>query len=351
MTGERAFRGYSISKDGFLNLVDSLRGRFRVIGPARCGRGGSQTEFREIAHAGELYLQYQSTMIPPGKHMFYRPAQDILRFEANEGAFTVSDVAPEKAGKFMLIGVHSCDVYAILYLDRTFHADPYYTASRANTLIVALNCTSVDDFCFCSSVGTGPHLKADAGYDALLTDLGDSYLVEIKTPRAEAALAAGLKPAGDDEFKRKFEQESALIGKFKKHIDIRGLDGLLLENLDHPVWYSTADERCLSCTNCVMVCPTCFCHDIVDEVDMDMKTGRRFRVWDACQDMGFAEVHGGNFRGTRTARLRQFVSHKLNYTAQYGTVGTVGCGRCIRWCPTGIDLTEMAKEIQRRPHD
>jgi ferredoxin len=126
-----------------------------------------------------------------------------------------------------------------------------------------------------------------------------------------------------------------------------GLDNLFIKNMEHRVWRHTADRRCLSCTNCVMVCPTCFCYDVVDEISMDLKTATRHRQLDACQDAKFAEVHGGNFRQRRAARLRQFVTHKLDQTGQYGVPGTVGCGRCITWCPTGIDLTEMAKEIQR----
>lgn len=330
--------------------MDSLMGRFRVVGPARCGRRGSQAEFMEISTSGELYLDYQSTMIPPGKKVLYKPKTDILRFESNGGkTYAVSDIAPDKERETILIGVHPCDMNAILYLDRTFHNDPNYSALRANTLIFALNCSTIGDLCFCSSIGTGPHLKADYGYDLLLTDIGDDYLAEFKSGRAEGIFGLDFRPASSGDFDKKAERERVMLSLFKKHIDMRGLDGLFLQNLEHQVWSKTADTRCLSCANCVMVCPTCFCHDIVDEVDMDMRSGKRYRRWDACQDIGFAKIHGGNFRGQRAARLRQFVLHKLNYTAQYGTPGTVGCGRCIRWCPTGIDLTEMAKEIQRWP--
>jgi ferredoxin len=96
-----------------------------------------------------------------------------------------------------------------------------------------------------------------------------------------------------------------------------------------------------------MVCPTCFCYDTWDRAELDLSVIERIRRWDSCQDERFAEVHGGNFRSTREARLRQFVCHKLSYwVEQYGCFGCVGCGRCVTWCPTGIDLTEIAAEIR-----
>jgi ferredoxin len=197
-------------------------------------------------------------------------------------------------------------------------------------------------------MGTGPFLKAQNGYDMLLTDFGDDYLLELKTERALRMFGVDdIKKAGRDAFRFKDEKEGAALQRFTRKLDIRGLDRLLRKNAEHPVWRNTAEEACLSCSNCVMVCPTCFCYDLFDEIAMDGKSVRRYRQWDACQDAKFAEVHGGNFRARRTARLRQFVSHKLEQTHQYGMFGTVGCGRCITWCPTGIDLTEMAKEVQR----
>ncbi len=340
MTGEHAFRKYRITKEAFLLLLDSLRDDLGVVGPVD---EGGHTVFRPISSAGELTLRYQSTMEPPSKTLFYRPWEELMRFET-AGGVSVEEVPPEEEMR-IAVGLHPCDVNAVLYLDKTFREDPYYMARRRNTILVALNCTEVSEFCFCSSVGTGPHLKAGGGYDMLLTDLGRYYLVEPRSARGDR-LVGGLRRAGDDDVRLKEEMERELLGSLTRHIDMKGLGELFLRNQEHPVWRRTADEKCLSCTNCVMVCPTCFCHDIVDCTAMDLGSTTRSRRWDACQDKGFAKVHGGNFRRTRAARLRQFVMHKLDYTEQYGTPGTVGCGRCIRWCPTGIDLTEVAEEIR-----
>jgi NAD-dependent dihydropyrimidine dehydrogenase PreA subunit len=294
-------------------------------------------------------MGYRSTMLSPGKVYLYRPREEMFRFSM-DGSMSIEE-QQVRAEPLVLIGLHSCDTKAILYLDRTFLGafhDPSYEARRNNTFIIELNCETADKNCFCSSMGAGPYLNADSGYDMQITDFESEYLVELKTDRARHLFNVDdVRTAGEDLFRAKQEKEQKALQSFTKRIDIRGLDVLLRKSGQHRVWRTTAEEACLSCSNCVMVCPTCFCYDMQDEISMDRKSVKRIRQWDACQDAHFAEVHGGNFRGRRTARLRQFVTHKLEQTSQYGVFATVGCGRCITWCPTGIDLTEMAKEVQR----
>jgi sulfhydrogenase subunit beta (sulfur reductase) len=349
MTGENVFRSsnFLIPKDLFFNFIDTLRSEYRVFGPVK---ERNQVVFKEISSSKDLSMDYSTTMLSPGKLFIYTPREDILKFRI-EATLSVEEMKPERT-KQVIVGIHPCDVHAILYLDRTFlgyFTDPFYKTRRENTILIALNCMKVSENCFCSSVGTGPHLKAKSGYDMVLTDFDDDYLVELKSSRAFALFKRKRKEAGPNEWRLKSEKEKSLLKSFKKVIDVNGLDELFMKNFDHPVWMTTADERCLSCSNCVMVCPTCFCYDIVDEMDMNLKEVRRFRQLDACQDLRFAEVHGGNYRLKRSSRLRQFVIHNLNYSSQYGVIKTVGCGRCITWCPTKIDLTDMAKEIQRNP--
>ncbi|MBE0427725.1 MAG: 4Fe-4S dicluster domain-containing protein [Nitrospirae bacterium] len=351
MTGEDIFRKFKklIPKESFFSRLDSLAKKYRLFGPVNIK---NQTAFREIHTSKELFMEYKSTMLSPGKLFIFRPKEELFRFHKNEG-IKIEELPPVSEQQ-IIIGVHPCDTNAILYLDRTFmgiYKDPYYEARRKNTMIISLNCTNVSPNCFCSSVGSGPFLKAEKGYDMLLTDFGDRYLMEIKSKRAEELFNMKGKKAGKEEMEIKRDIENSVLEAFTKTIAVEGLDELFLRNMDHPVWQHTAEERCLSCSNCVLVCPTCFCYDLIDESSMDMKMTRRIRQLDACQDMRFAEVYGGNFRQRRAARLRQFVTHKLNQTVQYGVYGTVGCGRCITWCPTGIDLTEMAIEIRRSEKD
>jgi ferredoxin len=347
MTGESVFQSsnFLIPKDSFFTFIDTLRSEYRVFGPVK---ERDYAVFREISSSADLFMEYQTTMLSPGKMFLYKPREDILKFRM-EAPLSIEEITPE-IEKQVIVGIHSCDINAILYLDKTFlgaFIDPFYKARRENTILIGLNCMQVSENCFCSSVGAGPFLKAQSGYDMVLTDFGEDYLVELKSSRASELFTIKGKEADLDAWRIKSEKEELVLKSFKKVINIDGLDGLFMKNLDHPVWVTTAEERCLSCSNCVMVCPTCFCYDLVDEMSMDLKEVRRIRQLDACQDLRFAEVHGGNFRLRRASRLRQFVIHNLNYTNQYGVIKTVGCGRCITWCPTKIDLTEMAKEIQR----
>ncbi len=334
-----------VSKKNFFEWLDSLRRRFTLIGPVK---EDGQTEFRTVDSSDELNMDYRSTMLSPGKVYLYKPREDLFRFSLDKSIGIRESTADPV--QMVIVGLHACDTNAVAYLDKTFlgaFRDPLYEARRNNTVIISLNCDGVTGNCFCSSVGTGPFLKAGNGCDILLTDFGEDYLLELKTDRARSLFNVDdIREAGKDAFGFKEEKEQTVLRKFKKTINTQGLNTILRKNPEHPVWRKTAEELCLSCTNCVMVCPTCFCYDMVDEIALDGKSVRRLRQWDACQDAKFAEVHGGNFRARRTARLRQFVTHKLDQTNQYGVFGTVGCGRCITWCPTGIDLTEMAKEVQ-----
>jgi sulfhydrogenase subunit beta (sulfur reductase) len=347
MTGENVFQGSNllIPKASFFTFIDSLRSQYRVLGPVK---ERNHAVFREITSSVDLFMDYRTTMLSPGKMFIYRPREDILKFKM-ELPISIEEVEPVSE-KQVIVGIHPCDINAIRYLDRTFlgsYVDTFYKTRRENTILIGLNCTQVSGNCFCSSVGSGPFLKAQSGYDMLLTDFGENYLVELKSKEAHELFPVRGKEAGPDEWRIKSEKEESLVKSFKKTIYVDGLDNLFMKNLDHPVWATTANERCLSCSNCVMVCPTCFCYDLKDEVSMDLKEIKRIRQLDACQDFRFSEVHGGNFRVRRASRLRQWVIHNLNYTGQYDTIKTVGCGRCITWCPTNIDLTEMAKEIQR----
>ena len=335
-----------VPKRSFFSWLDSLRGRFSLVGPVT---EDGQTEFRELGSSREMDMEYQSTMLSPGKVYLYKPREDLFRFSLGKSV-EVREPETDQEQR-VIIGLHACDTNAVRYLDLTFlgsFRDPQYAARRKNTVIISLNCARSGENCFCASAGAGPFLEGNDGYDMLLTDLGEDYLVELKSGRAlELFPVDGGSPAGEDAFRFKQEKEQAVVHSFRKKLDMDGLNGLLSKRPDHPVWRATAEDRCLSCTNCVMVCPTCFCYDVIDEISMDLKSVRRYRQWDACQDAHFAEVHGGNFRARRTARLRQFTTHKLDQTHQYGVFGTVGCGRCITWCPTGIDITDIAKEVQK----
>jgi sulfhydrogenase subunit beta (sulfur reductase) len=341
---------YSITADDLKRWVDSLTGRFSVLGPVSAKRG--QNVFVPIDSSAQLDLGYCSTMTSP-RCFIYPSVQPLFTMDRETGTCTPIDPGPARTQ--LIFAIHPCDMHAITVLDRTFlgtFQDFYYAKLRRETLTVVLNCNRACDQGFCSSMRTGPFVRLKEGFDVVLTALDGEYLLEAASARGRELLetAGGLKVATRPQLEEKTRLEERATASFTKTLDTEGLPELLMKTMAHPVYKEVADERCLGCSNCVLVCPTCFCYRVIDKSDFGPRMVERSRQWDACQDYGFAQVHTGNFRLPQQARLRQFMTHKLcTWVEQYGCFGCIGCGRCMTWCPTGIDITEMAKEIQRDP--
>ena len=342
--------GYILTRNELAAWIDNLADTFTVHGPVS-GKYG-QTVFRHIDNSKELVLDYGSTMMPP-RVFIHPPHQSIFTADRENGTITPAETGGKPQ---ILLGVHPCDVHAIALLDRVFRGetrDPLYAAQREATCIVAINCTAACDPGFCRSMHTGPFLNLQPGGDIEITLLADACLIEVGSRKGADLLngerGAKARPA---DFLEKQHLEQKARASFKKHVDTRGLPELLARNQHHPVFRETAESRCLSCANCTLVCPTCYCYNIVDTTAFDLKSVERTRHWDSCQECDFARVHEDNFRSSREARLRQFVTHKLSsWLDQYGAFGCVGCGRCMTWCPTGIDLIEIVKRIQDDQRD
>jgi ferredoxin len=264
------------------------------------------------------------------------------------------------------IGMHGCDVTAMLRLDRVFgfqddrrtstdsHGlpciDPSYAFRRRSSFIVGVQCTRPGGTCFCSSIGAGPHIPA--GSDLVLTELPEEtdpvFHLTALTPAGQRVLKdlslEKATPDHDDEARRLVDQCAAAM---PRSLDPEGIRELLDRHWDHRRWEATA-RRCLTCGNCTMVCPTCFCTNILDETDLAGQSARRLRVWDSCFSLDYSYIHGGGtVRSSAKARYRHWMLHKLaTWIDQYGEMGCVGCGRCITWCPAGIDITEEAAAIR-----
>jgi ferredoxin len=282
------------------------------------------------------------------KRILHPPKQTLWRTEGS-GEATEIIAEPLDETKRAFIGVRSCDLAAISVQDKVLiegpYADPHYAARRANLFIVAVNCTRSADTCFCVSMNTGP--KATKGYDIALTELaGGRFLAEAGT-EAGAALLATL-PAVPATEAHEAEAEAGIDNARdqKRRIDTAGLPELLKERPDHPRWSEVA-QRCLNCTNCTLVCPTCFCTSVDEVTSLDGPETERVNRWASCFTLDFSHVHGGAVRKGAKSRYRQWMTHKLaTWVDQFGTSGCVGCGRCITWCPVGIDITEEVRAIR-----
>jgi sulfhydrogenase subunit beta (sulfur reductase) len=339
---------FILSRKGLFGWLDRLGAQFDLCGPVLKKKG--HVVFQKIERAEDIALDYSSTMIGP-RSLIYPPRQTLLSINRKTGQYET--LLPEHRKKRIIFGIHPCDMQAITVLDRTFlgdFKDFYYQKLRRETITIVLNCSRACEEGFCASMGTGPFLQIQEDFDLVLTANNQNFLVESGSRKGEALVlkAEGLRKADRKAFKEKRQIEERALATFTKSLDTDGLPELLMRNLDHPVYKRIAEARCLGCTNCTMVCPTCYCYNIEDNTAYDLKTTTRSRYWDSCQELNFARVHEGNFRSSREARLRQFVTHKLaTWVEQYGCFGCIGCGRCMTWCPTKIDLTEIAKEIQQ----
>ena len=230
------------------------------------------------------------------------------------------------------------------------HPDSGYARRRAGVFIVAVNCTEPGETCFCTSMGTGP--QAGPGYDLLLTELagesGHEFVVEAGSAAGRALLAdLALLPAdGRCGAARPLRLSPSAAAHMGRTMDAGGLRELLAASHDAARWDEVA-SRCLTCGNCTMACPTCFCTTVEDVTDLSGDHAERWQSWASCFELDFSQLHGGPVRASGVSRYRQWLTHKLGtWHDQFGSSGCVGCGRCIVWCPVGIDLTEEVAALR-----
>ncbi len=305
------------------------------------------------------------------KRLLHPPLETLWRARREERGFHIEDAAGEPA-PLAFVGVRPCELAALDVLDgvllgeargvstpedaqrpsarTTTPCDTRYAARRRSALLVVVDCTAPAGTCFCASLGTGP--AAGAGGDLRLTELEPGtprhrFLVEVRSARG-AQLAAALpgheaQPVDEQVAQAALDNAATHMGRT---LDTRGLKELLYRQYEHPRWEQLG-QRCLTCTNCTQVCPTCFCSSVEDVTSLDGRTTERRRRSDSCFGLEFSYVHGGSVRTTPGARYRQWLTHKLGtWHDQFGRAGCVGCGRCITWCPVGIDLTAEARALR-----
>lgn len=321
-----------------------------------------------------LYFEY---LLGPSswKRYLFPPRQKLWSAQRQgKDGFKTEKADGGEAPAYAFIGVRSCEIEAMKIQDRVFgygraddpakgiFSDPDYVARRSKALIVAVNCSRAGKTCFCASMGGDPHVREGQGFDLALTELKvggkHQFIVEIGSERG--ALIFDLVPHRaplNEELLAEGAQAEKARGQMGREM-LADARSLLKRNLRNVHWKEVG-QRCLSCANCTMVCPTCFCTTVEDKTDLTGDHAERWRTWDSCFSMDFSSVHGGAIRSETRSRYRQWITHKLSHWHdQFGSSGCVGCGRCITWCPVGIDITQEARaikavdgEVSRKPNE
>jgi Fe-S-cluster-containing hydrogenase component 2 len=339
-----------IPKD-HLDLFASVLPAFgELYAPVRRGKGYA---FDRPTLWSDVALSYPRTILPPRK-LFLPPREATFRFDPKTG---YHDLLAEAATPRVLFGVHTYDIFGLTILDRVFaqgrYPDPYYVTRRRHTAIIGVD-FEPDVWHFASSMNAD---VADTGFDLFLSDLGEEYLVLVGTSRGHdmvtmsGCLLSDPTPADFAEYKRR---SSLRRGAYRTRVELHDLAEILEIEYRSQVW-DELGERCLSCGACSHVCPTCYCFDVSDEVDLGGRSGQRVRTWDSCLFKTHALVAGGeNFRKSRASRIKfRFYHKQRGFVAEYGRPSCVGCGRCSVSCPAGIDIVTVIRMIrgQTDAHD
>jgi ferredoxin len=282
------------------------------------------------------------------KPLLFAPRENLWRVERDAGGrLRFRETLPAEV-PIAVIGARACDLAALRIQDKIFlqdaHPDPYYGARRKGLFIVAVNCSHPATTCFCASTGDGP--GATHSYDIALDELDDGFVTTAGSAKGKQILdGLALGAATTAHCHMAADQLQLAVQCQTRTLPGRNLRDALFANLDHPRWQEVA-ERCLSCGNCTSVCPTCFCHAQSEQPRLNGEDSEHVREWDSCFAQGHSYIHGLTIRPDTRTRYRQWLTHKLgSWHDQFDSSGCVGCGRCVTWCPVGIDITEEAAAI------
>jgi sulfhydrogenase subunit beta (sulfur reductase) len=337
-----------VIKDGAIVIEEISKTEELPIGWIDIQDGGS---YRLNKHDKPTFFGYV-VGFESWKKLLYPPEKKLFELSRAKSGFEAK-IDKVQAVKRAFIGVRSCELAAIAIQDKILMQGPYvndaYKRNREESFIVAVNCTRAGGTCFCVSMKTGP--EAHSGFDLLLTEVieGDNhyFVVESGSEKgAEVLNNLDKRQAGETEIRAARKAIDGAVSQMGRSLDTDGIKELLYRNLENPRWDEVA-KRCLTCGNCTMVCQTCFCYTMEDTANLTGRQAIRLSKWDSCFTIDFSYIHGGSIRSSVRSRYRQWMTHKLaSWQDQFDVLGCVGCGRCITWCPAGIDITEEARAIR-----
>lgn len=374
-----------IDLDGLDALITRLGDRgYSVVGPTA---EGGVIDYGQIGRAADLPIgwdddqqpgRYRATKGGAGpsggdswvfgfanavsspKRFLYPPREVVVSAIRGPGGDLRFGEPATSRSPLALVGVRSCELNAIAILDRVLiggdHRDERYGERRRSAFVVAVECEHPGGTCFCSTMSAGPSIDpedpvAASVVDLILTEIpGQRFVVrQVSDEGHDMVSGLSVATAGDESLALARELVDGARNTMASRLDVSSLHGAMKENPDHQAWDRVA-LRCLSCTSCTLLCPTCFCVSTAESSNLRGDEASRERVWDSCFSESFSYLHGGSVRVSIRSRYRQWATHKLaTWQDQFATSGCVGCGRCITWCPAGIDITEVARSLQGVP--
>jgi len=361
---------FRLASENLQCLIDAVVvAGYRLLAPSV---SQSAVVYKEISHVEDLAKSYSDAQSPGQyrlekaahqryffwtntvqsiKPLLFRPRELLWQVGEKDGQIEFSDIGNIQSERpIAVLGPRACDLAALKLQDQHFLAspqcDPFYAHRRHRLFIIAVECAQSAATCFCASTGDGPEIREDA--DIILNELDSEFLLRPRSAAGEQLLKGlTLEPAGRILIHQAQEQtQYAKAQQQRKMPTSLSFDEFAPDN---PAW-EWVKNHCLSCGNCTSVCPTCFCHNEYDESDIIGKQSKHFRQWSSCFTQEHSYMHGITIRNDTVLRYKQWISHKLvHWQLQYGRSGCVGCGRCITWCPVGIDITTIANNFTTVP--
>jgi sulfhydrogenase subunit beta (sulfur reductase) len=332
-----------VAKKDIAKLLEEWRQQFAVFAPSR---EDGVAAFAEWDGNDVSFLDwYRNTVVPPKAGLF-PPMEEMFRFEKGTEGYKI-EPPPDEEKKRLLFGVRPCDARAMAIVDMTFkdaYQDPYYLSKKNNTLLVGLGCTNPCESCFCTSMGVNPAESADV--DLMLVDIGDEFLVEEVTDKGKE-LTKDLKEATKEDEATAGQSKKAAHDKVTRKLNTENIKDRLQASFDDQGFWEKTAAKCISCGICTLLCPTCYCFDINDE--MVKQEGTRFRSWDSCGFPNYTKMPMENPRQEKWRRVRQKVCHKYEfYPMTFDVIACTGCGRCVRLCPVNWDITQVIESVPNK---
>ncbi len=333
-----------ISKKNIAKLLNELNQEYELFTPSK---DEGIAKFAKWDGEDTSFLDwYRNTIVSP-KAIFFPPVEEMFSFQKDKQSYHI-ELPSSDGQKQLIFGIRPCDASAMTILDRVFedaYEDPYYLSKRKNTVLVGLGCTKPYDSCFCTSLGSSPSNSANV--DLMLTDIGDEFLVEVITDKGKELMSTSneLEEATEADETRAKEAKDAASSKVARQLDTKDIDKKLLASFEDQDFWGEIAAKCVSCGICTLLCPTCYCFDINDELIKDR--GTRFRSWDSCSFSVYTKMPMENPRVEKWRRVRNKVCHKYEfYPMNFDVIACTGCGRCIRQCPVNWDITQTLEKMQ-----